>query len=219
LLLLARILASQDCYRSTLHPLVRLQATIANQLRQLQKLFSTSVEELVQDSTEVQKILARIESELPETILHPLWQAGHLPFFKTEVATARRRIEARRSQPSVKADIREKCQLINAKKAALDAKTKSSTSTERLASLKKEREELQKRLRENEQLIHDEEVSIANSKQEVDSLTNQLKAELSELHTLRQRIVTGEDKDDEAVIAKADRIRAEAIHAIEKFLQ
>ena len=135
------------------------------------------------------------------------------------MATARRRIEARRSQPSVKADIRKKCQLINEQKAALDAKAKSSTSTDRLASLKKEREELQERLRVNEQLIHDEEVSMANSKQEVDSLTNQLKAELSELRTLRQQIVTGEDKDDEAVIAKVDRIRAEAIQAIEKFLQ
>ena len=35
---------------------------------------------------------------------------------------------------------------------------------------------------------------------------------------LSQQIVTGDDKADEAVIARADAIRAEAIHGIEGFL-
>ena len=35
---------------------------------------------------------------------------------------------------------------------------------------------------------------------------------------LSQQIVTGDDKDDEAIIARADAVRAEAIHAIEGFL-
>jgi hypothetical protein len=36
-------------------------------------------------------------------------------------------------------------------------------------------------------------------------LTTQLKIELAELSALSQQIVLGEDKDDEAAIAEADR--------------
>ena len=43
-------------------------------------------------------------------------------------------------------------------------------------------------------------------------------AEFAEVSTLSQQIITGEEKDDEAIIARADAIRAEAIHAIEGFL-
>jgi hypothetical protein len=32
-------------------------------------------------------------------------------------------------------------------------------------------------------------------------------------------VVSGEDKDDEAVIAEADRVRLEAIDAIDEFIQ
>ena len=49
-------------------------------------------------------------------------------------------------------------------------------------------------------------------------ITKQIWAEFAEINTLSQQIVTGDDKDDEAVIAGADAIRAEAIHAIEGFL-
>jgi hypothetical protein len=50
-------------------------------------------------------------------------------------------------------------------------------------------------------------------------LTAQLKIELAELSALSRQVVSGEDKDDEAVIAKADRVRLEAIAAIDEFLQ
>jgi hypothetical protein len=46
-----------------------------------------------------------------------------------------------------------------------------------------------------------------------------LKTELAELSTLSQQIVLGEDKDDEATIVEVDRVRLEAIAAIDKFLQ
>jgi hypothetical protein len=39
------------------------------------------------------------------------------------------------------------------------------------------------------------------------------------LSILSQQIVSGEDKDDEAAITEADRIRLEAIAAIDEFLQ
>jgi hypothetical protein len=50
-------------------------------------------------------------------------------------------------------------------------------------------------------------------------LTTQLKIELAELSALSQQIVLGEDKDNEAVIAEADRAPLEAIGAIDEFLQ
>jgi hypothetical protein len=46
-----------------------------------------------------------------------------------------------------------------------------------------------------------------------------LKTELAELSTLTQQIVSGEDKDDKAVITEANRVRLEAIEAIDEFLQ
>jgi hypothetical protein len=39
------------------------------------------------------------------------------------------------------------------------------------------------------------------------------------LSILSRQIVSGEDKDDEAAIAEADRIRVEAIEAIDEFLR
>jgi hypothetical protein len=46
-----------------------------------------------------------------------------------------------------------------------------------------------------------------------------MKTELAELSALSQQIVLGEDKDDEAAIAEADRVRLEAIAAIDEFPQ
>jgi hypothetical protein len=50
-------------------------------------------------------------------------------------------------------------------------------------------------------------------------LTTQLKAELVELIALSRQIVLGEDKDDEAAITEDDRVRLEAVGAINEFLQ
>ena len=49
-------------------------------------------------------------------------------------------------------------------------------------------------------------------------VAEQIRAEFAEINTLSQQIVAGDDKDDEAVIARADAVRVEAIHAIEGFL-
>jgi hypothetical protein len=76
-----------------------------------------------------------------------------------------------------------------------------------------------KRVRATEWLIQDEKNLIASSKQEADDLTTQPKIELAELSTLSWQIVSGEDKDNEAVIAEADHVRLEAIEAIDEFLQ
>ena len=108
--------------------------------------------------------------------------------------------------------------MLNQKKATLDAKADISASTRRLSLLEKELAELEEKVRTTQRLIQEEKASIANSKQEAQEITEQIRAEFAEINTLSQQIVTGDDKDDEAVIARADTIRAEAIHAIEGFL-
>jgi hypothetical protein len=119
----------------------------------------------------------------------------------------------------LKADIAERCRLVNDKRAALDAKTDTSVSSQRLELLEKEMKDIKKRVRATERLIQDEKNLIVSSKQEAEDLTTQLKIELAELSALSWQIVSGEDKDDEAAIAKADRVRLEAIAAIDEFFQ
>jgi hypothetical protein len=50
-------------------------------------------------------------------------------------------------------------------------------------------------------------------------LTTQLKIELAKLSALSRQVVSGEDKDNVAVIAEADHVHLEAIAAIDEFLQ
>jgi hypothetical protein len=85
--------------------------------------------------------------------------------------------------------------------------------------LERELEDLKERVRATERLIQDEKNFMASSKQEVEDLATQLKTELAELSILSRQIVLSEDKDDEAAIAVADRVRLEAIGAIDEFLQ
>ena len=88
----------------------------------------------------------------------------------------------------------------------------------RLGLLKKELAELEEKVRTTKKLIQAKEASIANSKQETQKIAEQIQAEFAEISTLSRQIVAGDDKDDEAIIARADAVRTEAIHAIEEFL-
>ena len=112
-------------------------------------------------------------------------------------------IELHHSQIPLKADIAQKCKLLNQKKATLDAKADISASTRRLSLLEKELAELEEKVRTTQRLIQEEKASIANSKQEAQEITEQIQAEFAEISTLSQQIVTGDDKDDEAIIARA----------------
>jgi hydrogenase maturation factor HypE len=85
--------------------------------------------------------------------------------------------------------------------------------------LERELEDLKERVRTTERLIQDEKNFMASSKQEVEELATQLKIELAKLSILSRQIVSGEDKNDEAAIAEADRVRLEAIGAIDEFIQ
>jgi hypothetical protein len=182
-------------------------------------LLSALIDTLVQGSDEMKHLFEEIQPQLPEVLQIKLWPAGHLPFFWAKVEKAHHRIEARCSQASLKVDIVKKCRLVNDKKAALDAKTDTFVSSQRIELFKRELEDLKERVRATERLIQDEKYLIASSKQEAEDLTTQLKTELAELSTLSRQIVSGEDKDDEAAIAEADHVRLEAIEAIDEFLQ
>jgi uncharacterized protein YlxW (UPF0749 family) len=119
----------------------------------------------------------------------------------------------------LKADIAERCRLLNEKKATLDAKADTSVRTQRLQLLEKKLEDLKAKVWATEHRIQEEKNLIASSKQEAENLTAQLKIELAALSALSRQVVSGEHKDDEAVIAEADRIRLEAFAAIDEFLQ
>jgi hypothetical protein len=184
----------------------------------MKDLLSAPIDILVRDSDEVKHLFEEIKPQLPEVLQIKLWPAGHLPFFRAKMEKAHRRIEARHSHASLKADIAERCRVVNDKKVALDAKTDTSVSTQRLELLERELEDLKERVQATERLIKDEKNLIASSKHEAEDLTTQLKTELAGLSTLSRQIVLGEDKDDEAVIVEADCVRLEAIGAINEFL-
>jgi uncharacterized protein involved in exopolysaccharide biosynthesis len=185
----------------------------------MKDMLSTPIDTFVQGSDEVKQLLEEIQPQLPKVLQIKLWPTGHLPFFWAQVEKARRRIEARRSQSSLKGDIAEKCRLVNNKKAALDAKVDTSASSQRLELLERELEDLKERVWATERLIQDEKDLLASSKQEAEDLATQLKTELAELSTLSRQVVSGEDKDDEVAIAEAGHVHLEAIWAIDEFFR
>jgi hypothetical protein len=130
----------------------------------MKDLLSTPIDTLVQDTDEVKHLFEEIKPQLLEVLKIKLWLAGHLPFFRAKVEKAHHRIEAHRSQASLKADIAERCWLVNDKKAALDTKTDTSVSSQRLKLLEKELQDLKERVRATEWLIQDEKNLIASSK-------------------------------------------------------
>ena len=173
---------------------------------------------MVRDSSEVRSALEEVSPQLPEAIRVELGSAGHLSFFKDKVESARQRIEARRLQTPLRADIAQRCQALNKKKSALDARADTSTDDQALGALKKELEDLEARVTATKKLIQERENSITRSKQEAEILKSELKIELDELRSLSRQVVTGDDKDDEAIIADADRVRANAVRLIEEYL-
>jgi hypothetical protein len=113
-----------------------------SQLWRTKDLLSAPIDILVRDSNEVNHLFEEIKPQLPEVLQIKLWPAGYLPFFRAKVEKAHRRIEARHSHASLKADIAERCRLVNNKKAALDAKTDTSVSTQILELLERELEDV-----------------------------------------------------------------------------
>ena len=193
-------------------------ANLADQLQLIKDLLSAPINTQVDDSSKIKEILEQIESQIPGSLRVKLWSASNLPFFRMKVNKAQQRMEARRSQASLKAEITQKCKALNQKKATLDAKADISENTRWLNLLEKELTELEEKVRTTQRLIQEEKASIANSRQEAQEMAEQIRAEFAEISTLSQQIVSGDDKDDEEIIARADAVRAEAIHAIERFL-
>jgi hypothetical protein len=193
--------------------------SIANRLLRMKDLLSGPIDALIQDSSAVKQILDEVNSQLPVSLQVKLLPAGYLPSFRAKVAEARRRIETRRSQSLLRTIITEMCQSVNKKKAELDAKVDTTASAQRLHLLERELEDLEAKVRATKQRIQEEKDLIAGSKQEAAVLTAELKADLAELSGLSKQVVPGADEEDEAVIAEVDRIRLDAIAAIDDFLQ
>ncbi|KAK1613674.1 hypothetical protein QYE76_019191 [Lolium multiflorum] len=165
-------------------------SAVQRQFQRLKALLSSPIETLVEDPEEVKSVLEEIQHHLPVTLQVKL---------------------ARLCLPT------DKCQRLNEKKVALDAKTDTSVSTAELETLRKELEDLEERVRATKQLISDKEALIARS-QEAEGLKAQLKTDLAEIRDLHKQLVTGKDEDDEAEIAEVDRVRADALRAFEAFL-
>jgi chromosome segregation ATPase len=190
----------------------------ADQLLRVKDPLSGSISALIQDSSAIKQILDEVNSQLPVSLQVKLLPAGYLSSFQAKVAEARRRIETRRSQSLLRTIIAEMCQSINKKKAALDAKIDTSASAHRLRLLEKELEDLEAKVQATKQRIQEEKDLIAGSKQEAEVLTTELKTDLAELNSLNKQVVPGADEEDEAVLAEVDRIRLDAIAAIDAFL-
>src|SRR6185503_12164020 len=182
-------------------PSLQQSANLAHQLQLIKDLLSAPITALVDDSSKIKNIFEQIESQLPEPLQIKLWPASNLPFFRIEVSKAQQRMEARRSQASLKADITQKCKALNQKKATLDIKADVSANINRLVLLKKELAELEEKVRATKEFIQAEETSIANSKQETQEIAEQIQAEFVEISTLSRQIETGDDKEDEAIRA------------------
>jgi hypothetical protein len=93
----------------------------------------------------------------------------------------------------LKANIAERCRLLNEKKATLDAKANTSMHAQRLQLLEKELEDLKAKVLATEQRIQEEKNLIASSEREAENLTAQLKIELAELSALSKQVVSEED--------------------------
>jgi hypothetical protein len=127
--------------------------SVTSQLQRMKDLLSAPIDILVRDSDEVKHLFEEIKPQLPEVLQIKLWSAGYVPFFRANVEKAHRRIEARHSHASLKADIAKRCRVVNDKKAPLDAKTDTSVSTQRLELLERELEDLKERVQATERLI------------------------------------------------------------------
>jgi predicted nucleic acid-binding Zn-ribbon protein len=100
----------------------------------------------------------------------------------------------------------------------LDERADTSANDRELDALEKELTDLEAKIHAARQLIQDKKDSIACSKQEAEDLKAQLQTELEQLRDLSRQVVVGEDKDDEAAIAEADQVRADAVRVIDEYL-
>ncbi|KAK1627160.1 hypothetical protein QYE76_001475 [Lolium multiflorum] len=118
-------------------------SAVLRQFQRLKALLSSPIETLVEDPEEVKSVLEEIQHHLPVTLQVKLWPVVTLSVYRSRVKLARQRIDLRHAQLPLKADIADKCQRLNEKKAALDAKTDTSVSTAELETLRKELADLE----------------------------------------------------------------------------
>ncbi|KAK1616106.1 hypothetical protein QYE76_021623 [Lolium multiflorum] len=122
-------------------------------------------------------------------------------------------------QPHLPVTLQEKLWPVVTLSAYSFGRKNTSVSTAELETLRKELEDLEKRVRATKQLIQDKEALIAHSHEEAEGLKAELKTDLAEIRALNQQLVAGQDEDDEAKIAEVDHVHANALHALEAYLQ
>ena len=86
------------------------------QFQRLRALLSSPIETLVENPEEVKSVLEEIKHHLPVTLQVKLWPVVTLSFYGSRVKLARQRIDLRRAQLPLKADIAEKCHGLNEKR-------------------------------------------------------------------------------------------------------
>jgi hypothetical protein len=118
-----------------------------NRLLHMKELLLGPIDALIQDSSAVKQILDEVNSQLPVSLQVKLLPAEHLPSFRVKVAEARHRIETWHSQFPLRTNIADRCQSVNKKKAALDAKADTSVSAQWLHLLEKDLEDLEAKVR------------------------------------------------------------------------
>jgi hypothetical protein len=96
----------------------------------------------------------------------------------------------------LRTNIVERCQSINKKKAALDAKTDTSVSSQQLLLLEKDLEDLEAKVRATKQRIQEEKDLIASSKRGAEALIAELKVDLAKLSALSKQVMPGVDEED-----------------------
>ncbi|KAK1631436.1 hypothetical protein QYE76_005751 [Lolium multiflorum] len=164
-------------------------SAVLHQFQRLKAMISSPIETLVEDPEEVKSVLEEIQHHLL-------------------------RIDLRHAQLPLKADIADKCQRLNEKRRPWMPKL-TPASTAELETLRKELEDLEERVRATKRLFMIRKLLLPapKRKREASKLNEMIRNTCPE-----QTAATGEDEDDEAEIAEVDRVRADALRAVEAFL-
>src|SRR3954464_6890937 len=105
------------------------------QLQRLKTLLSSLIETLVEDPEEVKSIFEEIKHHLPVSLqLYLCGPVTALSVYGSKMKSARQRIDLRRAQLPLKADIADKCQQLNVKKSAFHARNDTSVRTATLGA-------------------------------------------------------------------------------------
>ena len=158
---------------------------------------------------------------LPDELVEALTPVAFMEFHKITVTRTLRRLSDRRAQAEqvkLAALAEQKAEEEKQKHEAVQ--TKSAEIRPRLDRLKKERADLQAALAAKEKEIHAEEAALAKNFEELENHQAALTSAINQAMQQRDaiRIIPGSLEDDLRVLNDIDKIRLNAIAAIQRFL-